>query len=73
MYEAICDALHREMDLLEEKYASGKTAMTAADLEHIDRMAHALKSLATYEAMKTGSREYRSRGTRYIREDGYRY
>ena len=73
MYEAICDALHREMDAMEEKYSTGKVAMTASDLEHIDRMAHALKCIATYDAMKSGSREYRSRNVRYIRDDGYRY
>jgi len=53
MFEGICEAIHREMDALEEKYESG-TAMNSADLDHIDKMAHALKSLATYEAMKTG-------------------
>ena len=52
--------------------------MNASDLDHIDKMAHALKSLATYDAMK-GNSEYgdsyargRSRVTgRYISRDGY--
>ena len=81
MFEGICETLHREMEMLEEKYSNGKTPMNSQDLEHIDKMAHALKSLATYEAMK-GNSEYgsydgsyargRSRMTgRYISRDGY--
>jgi len=78
MFEAICDAIHKEMDALEEKYQRG-AEMNGQDLEHIDKMAHALKSLATYDAMK-GHSEYdgssyargRSRTTgRYISRDGY--
>jgi len=76
MFEGICEAIHREMDALDEKYSSGKSPMNSQDLEHIDKMAHALKSLATYEAMK-GNSEYdgsyargRSRMTgRYISRD----
>lgn len=79
MFDGICEVLHHEMELLEEKYSGGKTPMTSQDLEHIDKMAHALKSLATYDAMK-GNSEYdggsyargRSRMTgRYISRDGY--
>ena len=81
MFDGICEALHREMDMLDEKYSNGKTAMNSQDLEHIDKMAHALKSLATYDAMK-GNSEYsydggsyargRSRTTgRYISRDDY--
>jgi len=78
MFEGICEAIHKEMDTLEEKYERG-AEMNGQDLEHIDKMAHALKSLATYEAMK-GHSEYdggsyargRSRTTgRYISRDGY--
>jgi len=81
MFDGICDALHREMDQLEEKYSNG-AQMNPSDLEYIDKMAHALKSLATYDAMK-GNSEYnagydggsyargRSRTTgRYISRDG---
>ena len=77
MFEGICEALHREMEMLEEKYSSGKAAMNPQDLEHIDKMAHALKSLATYDAMKgySGDDSYargRSRMTgRYISRDEY--
>ena len=87
MFEGICEAIHREMEKLEDKYANG-TQMSGADLKDIDTMAHALKSLATYEAMK-GNSEYggsynggsyeggsyargRSRMTgRYVSRDGY--
>ena len=77
MFEGICEAIHREMDQLEEKYSSG-AQLSGQDLEHIDKMAHALKSLKTYEAMG-GNSEYdgsyargRSRTTgRYVSRDGY--
>ena len=52
MYPAICDAIHRELEQLEDKYTGG-AQMTGQDLEHVDKMVHALKSLATYEAMKS--------------------
>ena len=57
MFEGICEAIHKEMDMLDEKYSSGNAQLNGQDLEHIDKMAHALKSLATYEAMK-GNSEY---------------
>ena len=84
MFEGICEAMHREMEKLEQKYDNGNMQMNGQDLKDIDTMAHALKCLATYEAMK-GSSEYgvsydggsyargRSRVTgRYIsRDNGY--
>jgi hypothetical protein len=79
MFEGICEALHRELEMLDNKLQGGKAPMNSQDLEVIDKMAHALKSLKTYEAM-TGNSEYdggsymrgRSRTTgRYIsRDDG---
>ena len=50
MFDGIYDAIHRELDVLEEKYEKG-TQLASQDLDHIDRMAHALKSLKAYEAM----------------------
>ena len=41
----------KELELLESKYTDG-TEMTVEDLKKIDMLAHALKSLATYNAMK---------------------
>ena len=85
MFEGICEAIHREMDRLDQKYANGNAQLNSQDLENIDKMAHALKSLATYDAMK-GSSEYggsydggsyargRSRMTgRYVSRDGGYY
>ena len=82
MFEGLCEAIHKEMDMLDEKYSKG-TQLSGQDLEHIDKMAHALKSLKTYEAM-SGNSEYggsydgsyargRSRMTgRYVsRDEGY--
>jgi len=79
MCRNICETLHREMEMLDEKYANGNQ-MNSQDLEHIDKIAHALKSIATYEAMQ-GSSEYgdsyargRSRTTgRYMSRDGGSY
>lgn len=81
MFEGICEAIHKEMDMLDDKYSKG-TQLSGQDLEHIDKMAHALKSLKAYEAM-AGNSEYggsydggsyargRSRMTgRYISRDG---
>ena len=78
MFDGIYDAIHREMPLLDEKYANG-AQMSGNDLEHIDKMAHTLKSLAGYEAMQGNSEDSydsyargRSRTTgRYVSR-GYR-
>ena len=40
----------KELEMIEGKL--GNTEMSAADLDKIDKLAHALKSLATYKAMK---------------------
>ena len=56
MYQGICEAIHRELDALDEKYSKG-IQMTGSDLDAINKMAHALKSFKTYEAM-TGNRRY---------------
>ena len=50
MFDGIYEAIHKELDALEEKYEKG-TQLASQDLDHIDRMAHALKSLKAYEAM----------------------
>lgn len=83
MFEGICEAIHKELDKLDEKYSSGNASLNGQDLEHIDKMAHALKSLSAYEAMQGGSERGgsyeggsnargRSRTTgRYVSRDGY--
>lgn len=56
MFNGICEAMHRELDEMDEKYSNGEQ-LNKQDLETIDTIAHALKSIATYEAMK-GASEY---------------
>ena len=52
MFDGICDALHHELETLDNRLMGGKAPMSSQDLDNIDKMAHALKSLATYSAMK---------------------
>lgn len=82
MFNGICDAIYREMDRLDEKYSNEKMQMNSQDLENIDKLTHALKSIATYDAMKGASEadsmssyaRGRSRTTgRYISRDGGSY
>lgn len=78
MFEGICEALYRELEMLDNKLQGGKAPMNTQDLENIDKMAHALKSLKACEAMD-GASEYdgsyargRSRTTgRYMSRDDY--
>ena len=62
MYTNISDAIFRELDSLEDKYSNGGMQMTEIDLTMIDRMFHALKCLATYEAMEDNGNYQRGRG-----------
>ena len=66
MFEGICEAIHRELDSYDNKLMGGKAPMSSQDLDNIDKMAHALKSLATYSAMK-GAEDRRS----YARDREY--
>lgn len=81
MYDGICEAIHRELDRLDEKYSKGNVQLNNQDLENIDKMAHAMKSIAAYAAMN-GASEYdggsyargRSRTSgRYMSRDGGSY
>lgn len=79
MFEHLENAMCEELDRLNEDYKGGKE-ITSGDLAKADLIGHALKSLATYEAMKggydegTSERSYargRSRTTgRYMSRDG---
>lgn len=77
-YENLEEALCKELDKLDKKYASDVAEMSVQDVERADVLYHALKSAATYHAMKDaedwdeedmeGSGEGRmSRGGRYGR------
>lgn len=51
-YENLEDAMCRELELLDKKYGSEKSEMDPKDVERADVLYHALKSAATYHAMK---------------------
>ena len=79
MFEGICEAIYRELSLLNNKLQGGKSPMSSQDLETIDKLAHAMKSLKAYEAMEGNSEDSydsyargRSRATgRYVSRDDY--
>ena len=50
-FESLEKAMCMELETLEQKMKAGSD-MSMADLEKIDKLAHAMKSLATYKAMK---------------------
>jgi len=75
MFDGICEALHRELETFDEKFSNG-AQMNAQELDTINKMTHALKSLATYDAMRGNSEDSYARGRsrmtgRYISRDGY--
>lgn len=51
-YENLEEAMCRELDMLDKKYGSKDQEMSAQDVEKVDILYHALKSAATYYAMK---------------------
>ena len=50
-HEILEQKMCKELDTIEEKYRGGGD-MSTQDLDKIDKLVHALKSLATYRAMK---------------------
>lgn len=50
-FESLEKALCKEMEAIEQKLKAG-TEMSVQDLDKVDKLAHAMKSLATYKAMK---------------------
>ena len=51
-YDNLEEAMCKELELLDKKYASEQGEMSTADVEKADILYHALKSAATYHAMK---------------------
>ena len=51
-YENLEEAMCRELEMLDKKYGGDKGEMSAEDVEKADVLYHALKSAATYHAMK---------------------
>lgn len=51
-YEHLEEAMCKELEKLDKKYASDVPEMSVQDVERADVLYHALKSAATYHAMK---------------------
>ena len=51
-YENLEQAMCKELEMLDKKYASEQGEMSTVDVEKADILYHALKSAATYHAMK---------------------
>ena len=51
-YEHIEEAMCKELEKLDKKYGGDPTEMTIQDAEKVDLLYHALKSAATYHAMR---------------------
>ena len=67
MYPAICEAIHKELDILDQRYENGG-AISTNDLDMIVKMVHSLKSLKAYEAME----DYGDRGRKRYDSREYR-
>ena len=52
MFDAIMDALSRELMEYNEKFNQDGARISTQDLDIIDKLTHAMKCLATYEAME---------------------
>lgn len=50
-FEALEKSMCKELEAIEQKMKSG-TEMSVQDLDKVDKLTHAMKSLATYKAMK---------------------
>ena len=71
MFDNICETLHRELKAMDNKYADD-IDLSEQDLGLIDKMAHALKCIVTYDAMVGDGYDRRSRSTGRYRDDHYR-
>ena len=69
----------KELELLEQRYSANTAEMSIQDLDKIDKLYHALKSMATYHAMKDAEeyeqggfsgRRGRAANGQYVSRDG---
>lgn len=75
-FENLEKAMCKELEALEHKIQGGE--MSVQDLDKVDKLAHAMKSLATYTAMKEAEeyedgmsgRRGRAMNGRYVSRDG---
>lgn len=76
-FEALEKSMCMELEAIEQKIKSG-AEMSVSDLEKVDKLTHAMKSLATYKAMKeaeefdgySGARGRSPSTGRYVSRDG---
>ena len=73
MYDNICRKLHKELKRLDEKYSGENAEISMADLDVFDKIGHALKSMATYEAMIGGEDQGASQMMGGNSQGGYAY
>lgn len=76
-YENLEEAMCRELEMLDKKYGGETKEMSPQDVERADILYHALKSAATYHAMKDAEEDWEeeesgARGRSYSR-DGRSY
>ena len=72
-YEILEQKMCKELEMIQTKYAQNPAMeMSVQDLEKVDKLYHALKSMATYNAMKEAE-EYSNAGeSRMDGNSGYR-
>lgn len=77
-FEALEKEMCKELEAIEQKMKSG-TEMSETDLKRVDMLTHAMKSLATYKAMKEAEeydmegysgRRGRAMNGRFVSRDG---
>lgn len=71
-HENLEEAMCKELKKLDEKYANGAPEMSVQDAEKADLLYHALKSAATYYAMKDAE-EWEDEGSGRRGSDGRIY
>lgn len=69
MYMNLEKNMCRELEALEEKYRNG-AEMSEGDIRRVDLLAHALKSMSTYKAMKQAE-GYDEHGNSYAGNNSY--
>ena len=71
-YENLQEAMCKELEKLDKKYAGDYSEMSVQDAEKADLLYHALKCAATYHAMKSADgweeKDASERGYRHGRE-----
>lgn len=77
-FEALEKEMCKELEAIEQKMKAG-TEMSIQDLDRVDKLTHAMKSLATYKAMKEAEeyemdgmsgRRGRAMNGRFVSRDG---